>query len=153
MKVRRSMLVLLAVLALSGALLSTALAAPRSQESATTDVRPERAEEAFLGLVTTALNDPQDGRVVCEVVTDKSEADDIDRLIQLVASRCDRELLLRHASPDHEKHTHSATRMSSTGSRCQRVPRGARQRVARRPRSNDRVPLAIHDPLHASSRA
>lgn len=57
MKIRRSMLVLLAVVALSGALLGTALAAPRSQESATTDVRPERAEEAFLGLVTTALND------------------------------------------------------------------------------------------------
>ena len=57
MKFRKLVLVLMAVFALSGAMLSTALAAPRSQDVAPADVRPDQRSDAFLGLVTTELSD------------------------------------------------------------------------------------------------
>lgn len=46
----------MAVFALSGAMLSTALAAPKGQD-APTDALHEQRSDAFLGLVTTGLND------------------------------------------------------------------------------------------------
>jgi hypothetical protein len=58
MKVRRLVLVILAVLALSGATLGAALAAPRGQEAGggtLADGRPERQAQAYLGLETTKL--------------------------------------------------------------------------------------------------
>lgn len=59
MKARRLVLLLMAVFALSGAMLSAVSAAPRSQEAtqeAREQARPERPAKAFLGLETTKLS-------------------------------------------------------------------------------------------------
>jgi hypothetical protein len=58
MKIRRLILVVLAVLALSGATLGAALAAPRGQEASggsQADGRSGRQARAYLGLETTKL--------------------------------------------------------------------------------------------------
>ena len=57
MKFRKLVLVVMAVFALSGAMLSTALAAPHGQDVAPVDVQSELRSGAFLGLVTTELTD------------------------------------------------------------------------------------------------
>ena len=60
MKIRRLVLVMLAVLALSGATLGAAPAAPRGQEAgegSRADGRSERQARAYLGLETTKLTD------------------------------------------------------------------------------------------------